>query len=107
MHGRGFFLAIALVLGSTPMLASADEAAIERGRTLAGTCLGCHGVPSYTNVYPSYHVPKLGGQHADYIVAALKAYKFGERAHSTMQAHSVRLSEEQIQDIAAYFSSLK
>ena len=107
MYGRGFFLAVALVWGSTPILASADEATIERGRTLAGTCLGCHGVPSYTNVYPSYHVPKLGGQHAEYIVAALKAYKSGERAHSTMQAHSVRLSEEQIQDIAVYFSSLK
>ena len=107
MHGRGFFLVIALVLGSIPILASADEAAIERGRTLAVTCLGCHGVPSYTNVYPSYHVPKLGGQHADYIVAALKAYQSGERTHSTMQAHSVRLSEDQIQDIAAYFSSLK
>lgn len=107
MYGRGFFLAIALVLGLTPAPALADEVAIERGRTLAGTCLGCHGVPSYTNVYPSYHVPKLGGQHAEYIVAALKAYKSGERAHSTMRAHSVRLSEEQIQDIATYFSSLK
>ena len=107
MHGRGFFLAIALALGLTPILASADEAAIERGRALAETCLGCHGVPSYTNVYPSYRVPKLGGQHAEYIVAALKAYQSGERAHSTMQAHSVRLSEGQIQDIATYFSSLK
>lgn len=107
MRGRGFSFAASLVLGLTPALALADEAAIERGRTLAGTCLGCHGVPSYTNVYPSYHVPKLGGQHAEYIVAALKAYKSGERAHSTMRAHSVRLSEEQIQDIATYFSSLK
>ena len=107
MHGRGFFLAVALVLGLAPPLAFSDEAAIERGRTLAGTCLGCHGVPSYTNVYPSYHVPKLGGQHAEYIVAALKAYQSGERRHSTMQAHSVRLSEEQMRDIAAYFSSLK
>ncbi len=107
MHGRGYLLAASFVLGLTPALAAADEAAIERGRTLGGTCLGCHGVPSYTNVYPSYHVPKLGGQHAEYIVAALKAYQSGERKHSTMQAHSARLSEEQIRDIAAYFSSLK
>ena len=107
MHGRGYLLAASLVLGLTPALAAADEAAIERGRTLAGTCLGCHGVPSYTNVYPTYHVPKLGGQHAEYIVAALKAYQSGERSHATMRAHSVRLSEEQIRDIATYFSSLK
>ena len=105
MHGRRFFLATALVSGLTPIPASADEAAIERGRTLAGTCLGCHAVPSYTNVYPSYRVPKLGGQHAEYIVAALKAYQSGERSHATMRAHSVRLSEEQIRDIASYFSS--
>ena len=107
MHGRGYLLAASLVLGLTPALAAADEAAIERGRTLAGTCLGCHGVPSYTNVYPTFHVPKLGGQHTEYIVAALKAYKSGERKHPTMRAHSVRLSDEQIQDIATYFSSLK
>lgn len=107
MHRRGFLLAASLVLGLTPTLAAADEAAIERGRTLGGTCLGCHGVPSYTNVYPTYHVPKLGGQHAEYIVAALKAYQTGERSHATMRAHSVRLSEEQIRDIATYFSSLK
>lgn len=107
MHGRGFFLAIAFVLGLAPILVSADEVAIERGRTLAGTCLGCHGVPSYTNVYPTYHVPKLGGQHAEYIVVALKAYQSGERSHATMRAHSVRLSEDQIRDIATYFSSLK
>lgn len=107
MHGRGYLLAASLALGWTPALATADEAAIERGRTLAGTCLGCHGVPSYTNVYPTYHVPKLGGQHAEYIVAALKAYQSGERSHATMRAHSVRLSEEQIRDIATYFSSLE
>lgn len=107
MHGRGYLLAASFVLGLTPALATADEAVIERGRTLAGTCLGCHGVPSYTNVYPTYHVPKLGGQHAEYIAAALKAYQSGERKHPTMRAHSVRLSEEQIRDIATYFSSLK
>ena len=107
MHGRGYLLAASLVLGLTHALAAADEAAIERGRTLAGTCLGCHGVPSYTNVYPTYHVPKLGGQHAEYIVVALKAYQSGERKHPTMRAHSVRLSEEQIRDIATYFSSIK
>ena len=107
MHGRGFFLAIAFALGLIPALTSADDAAIERGRTLAGTCLGCHGVPSYTNVYPTYRVPKLGGQHAEYIVAALTAYQSGERAHGTMQAHAARLSEDQIRDIATYFNSIK
>jgi cytochrome c553 len=75
------------------------------GRTKAETCLGCHGVPSYTNVYPSYHVPKLAGQNADYIVQALKAYQNGQRTHSTMHANSSNLSEQDMADIAAYFNS--
>ena len=41
---------------------------------LSATCLGCHGVVSYKNIYPTYKVPKLGNQHKDYIVSALKAY---------------------------------
>ena len=106
MRDRDLFLAVILMLGMTPSLEASDSA-IERGRSLASTCLGCHGVPSYTNTYPTYRVPKLGGQHADYIALALNAYKSGERQHPTMRAHSLRLSETQIRDIATYFSSLK
>ncbi len=87
-----------------PMSHAGDAA---KGENKADTCLGCHGVPSYTNVYPSYHVPRLGGQHADYIVAALKAYQTGERSHSTMRAHAAGLSDEDMADIGAYFQSLQ
>ncbi len=80
---------------------------IEQGKLKSETCLGCHGVPSYTNVYPTYHVPKLGGQHADYIVTALKGYQSGERSHRTMQAQTSGMSEEDMADIAAYFQSLQ
>ena len=79
----------------------------EQGKLKAETCLGCHGVPSYTNVYPTYHVPRLGGQHADYIVAALKSYQAGERSHGTMQAQAAGLSEVDMVDIGAYFQSLQ
>src|SRR3978361_2063895 len=44
-----------------------------RGRAASNTCLGCHGVDGYRNAYPNYSVPKLSGQHPDYIVSALKA----------------------------------
>jgi cytochrome c553 len=77
------------------------------GKTKADTCLGCHGVQSYTNVYPTYNVPKLGGQHPDYIIAALKAYKAGERDHPTMQAQASTLSDQDMADVAAYFASIK
>jgi len=50
-----------------------------------------------------YHVPKLGGQKAAYIVAALKAYKKGERDHATMRAIAADLSDQDMEDIAAYY----
>ena len=78
----------------------------EAGRHKAGTCLGCHGVPSYANVYPSYHVPRLAGQHREYLVSALQAYRSGQRSHRTMIAQAKRLSDQDISDIAAYFSEL-
>jgi cytochrome c553 len=77
------------------------------GEAKAQTCLGCHGLPSYTNVYPTYHVPKLGGQHPEYLVSALKAYKNGDRAHATMQAQASSLSDQDMEDVAAYLSSKK
>ena len=49
------------------------EGDAERGEVLAYTCHGCHGIPNSKNAYPSYSVPKLGGQHAAYMVAALLA----------------------------------
>src|SRR5690606_41754331 len=76
-------LGAALLLGAGSVQAAGDPQA---GQVKAETCMGCHGVPGYRNAYPQYRVPKLGGQHADYIVSALQAYQRGERAHSTMHA---------------------
>lgn len=81
-------------------IAAGDAAA---GKIKAFTCMGCHGIPGYNNVYPTYHVPKLGGQHADYIVAALQAYKSGQRKHGTMHAQATTLSDQDMQDLAAFF----
>ncbi len=77
----------------------------KRGKALAEPCMGCHGIPSYTNAYPTYHVPKLAGQHAEYLVAALQAYKRGDRNHKTMQAQATSLSDQDMADIAAFFST--
>lgn len=83
-----------------PALAAGDA---EQGEVLAYTCLGCHGIPGYRNAYPSYRVPKIGGQKADYIETALKAYRAGDRDHLTMQANGSPLSDDDIADLAAYF----
>ncbi|MDH3712301.1 MAG: cytochrome c [Gammaproteobacteria bacterium] len=77
------------------------------GEHKAQTCMGCHGTPGYSNVYPSYHVPKLGGQHAEYIVAALKAYASKQRPHGTMHANAVSLNDQDMADIAAFFASFE
>ncbi|MFM1886530.1 MAG: hypothetical protein RL026_1687 [Pseudomonadota bacterium] len=84
--------------------ASVDAADAARGKTLAYTCLGCHGVEGYKNAFPVYRVPKLSGQHPEYIVQALKAYQSGERSHATMAAHAASLSDQDMQDMAAYLS---
>ena len=83
----------------------AEDLAI--GKAKSETCLGCHAIPGYNNVYPTYKVPKLAGQHADYIVSALKAYQNKERQHPTMHANSMGLSDQDMIDIAKYFESLK
>lgn len=85
-----------------PAHAAGDPAA---GKAKFETCTGCHSIPGYTNAYPTYRVPRLGGQHHDYIVSALKAYQSGERQHPTMHANSTSLSEQDIQNIAAYLAS--
>jgi len=79
---------------------------VEAGKIKSYTCTGCHGIPGYKNVYPTYHVPKIGGQNVAYLEASLKAYRDGERDHSTMVLQSESLSDQDIADIAAYFASL-
>jgi len=101
---RGLKLAV-LCLGALSTASASAAGDAEAGRTKAFTCMGCHGVPSYTNAYPTYHVPKLGGQHAQYLVGALAAYKSGQRSHATMQAQAASLSEQDMEDIAAYFAA--
>jgi cytochrome c553 len=96
-------LSIACALLASPAAAQGNA---ERGAKLAYTCQGCHGIEGYRNAYPSYRVPKLGGQKAAYLVAALQGYRDGSREHPTMQAQASSMSDEDMQDLAAYFSSV-
>lgn len=95
--------ALLAAMGASTVAVAGDA---EAGRQRAQTCLGCHGAPGMRNAYPGYRVPKLGGQHQEYLVAALKAYKDGQRSHPTMRAQAADLSDEDMADIAAFFSSL-
>lgn len=75
-----------------------------QGALVGYTCLGCHGIPNYKNAYPNYKVPKLYGQHAEYIVSALQSYRSGERSHGTMNANASVLTDQDMADVAAWLS---
>jgi cytochrome c553 len=94
-------LTLAGVLAPRASLAAGDA---QRGKQLGYTCLGCHGIENYKNVYPTYNVPKLVGQHPEYLIAALKGYRGKDRSHGTMYAQASSLSDKDIEDIAAYLS---
>ena len=98
---------VTLVFAATPALAQDAPVAgdAKRGAVLSDTCMGCHGIAGYRNAYPSFRVPKLGGQHPDYIVLALQGYKSETRAHKTMHAQAASLSDQDMKDIAAFFAS--
>lgn len=98
------FLSAACLLISFNTAHAAGD--IRAGAEKAYTCTGCHGIPGYNNVYPTYKVPKIGGQNYEYLVAALKAYRDGERDHPTMKLQAQSLSEQDIENVSAYFASL-
>lgn len=77
----------------------------EKGRQKVAMCQGCHGIPGWRTAYPEvYQVPKIGGQHAAYIVSALKEYKSGARSHPSMRAIAASLSDADMANLAAYYS---
>ena len=77
----------------------------EQGAKKVSLCAGCHSIPGYRSSVPEiYTVPMIGGQSAGYIVSALQDYKKGERKHPTMRSISGSLSEQDMADLAAYYS---
>lgn len=95
------FLSAALVaLVAVP--ASAQD--VKAGERNAAMCIGCHGIPGYQASFPEVHrVPMIAGQNAKYIIAALNAYKKGERRHPTMRAIAQGLTEQEMADLAAFY----
>ena len=100
-------LAVLLVAGLAAFASSAyakgDPA---QGRLEVYSCHGCHGIQGYRTEYPSYHVPRIAGQNEQYLIDALNEYRSGARKFPTMNAQASSLTEQQIENIAAYLSSL-
>jgi cytochrome c553 len=104
MTSRSALLALGLAIAAPVFTAPAQGADAKRGADLGYTCQGCHGIENYKNPFPIYNVPKLGGQHAAYLVAALKAYASQERGHPTMHAHAATMSATDMADVATYLA---
>jgi len=95
-----FLLALALA-GAAASVQAQDAAA---GANKAAQCAGCHGIPGYQSSFPEvYRVPKVAGQTAGYIVAALNAYKRGERKHPSMRGIAIPMSDQDMADLGAYY----
>lgn len=92
-------LALSLLLSAGAALAEGDAAA---GQAKSGTCVACHGVDG-NSVNPEW--PSLAGQHASYIVKQLKAFKGGERQNALMTPMAMPLSDQDMEDLAAYYAS--
>jgi cytochrome c553 len=106
---RSGWTVVALALGSlasttVPAQDQPLQGDAKHGKAISYTCLGCHGVEGYKNAYPMYSVPKLEGQHPEYLAAALQGYKGGDRSHLTMHSQASSLSDQDMADIAAYFA---
>jgi len=104
----GVLTVVALACASLASIAQAQNQPLQgdpkHGKAISYTCLGCHGIEGYKNAYPMYSVPKLEGQHPEYLIAALQEYRSGDRAHLTMHSQASTLSDQDIADIAAYFA---
>lgn len=105
---KKYIIFIAMSLFSAMVLA---QPAVANGDPVAGKvkalaiCSGCHGIPGTKTAFPEvYLVPKIGGQNAAYLVAALKAYRSGDRYNETMKGLASALKETEMADIAAYYS---
>lgn len=98
--------AIACSLAAALPLHAAEAGDPGAGKGKASMCIGCHGIGGYKTAFPEvYSVPKIGGQHAAYIVKALQEYKAGNRSHPSMRAIAAGLSDKDMADLAAYYAS--
>lgn len=93
-------LIVLALLAASPAFASGD---IDAGKDKATTCFACHGKDG-NSTDPQY--PRLAGQWQSYLLQALKEYKNGGRENPIMKGFAANLSEQDMQDLAAYFSSL-
>ena len=97
---------VAALVFAAPAMAVEGNANNAKGKI--SMCVGCHGIPGYKASFPSvYRVPMIAGQNGKYIESALLSYKKGDRKHPTMRSVAETLTDQDIADLAAYYSLAK
>lgn len=95
-------LASSMLLVFSGMAQAGDATAGEEKNSM---CIGCHGIDGYRTAFPTaYHVPKIGGQHEEYLVKSLEGYRDGTRSHPSMTGLAKSLSDQDIKDLAAFYA---
>lgn len=103
---RSLVAAATFSLAAVGAYAQGAAGDVDAGKKKAEMCIGCHGIPGYQNSFPEIHkVPMISGQSGPYIVAALKAYKSGERKHPSMRGIAGSLSDQDMADLAAFYAA--
>ena len=101
------FVALSLAAGLATSAQAQVKGNIEAGEGKVAMCIGCHGIMDYKTNFPEvYHVPKIAGQNAKYIETVLGEYKKGTRKHPSMRGIAGSLTEQDIADVAAYYTAL-
>jgi cytochrome c553 len=99
-----FALVVSLVSAASPAQDIKGDAKV--GQSINSMCIGCHGIKGYQASFPEvYKVPMISGQSAKYIESALHAYKKGDRKHPTMRGVAESMTDQNIADLAAYYSA--
>ncbi len=98
--------ALLVLAGTAHAVAAADIVGnAQAASAKVEMCIGCHGIPGYKATFPEvFPVPMIGGQSVKYIENALKAYQKGDRKHPTMKGIAGSLTDQDIADVAAYYS---
>jgi cytochrome c553 len=95
-------LSLVAIVGWSAPTAAAGSA--EAGQAKSAVCMACHGPDGNS---PSPEWPNLASQHSSYIVHQLQSFKAGARQNDLMSPMAMILSDEDMADLAAYFSSQK
>lgn len=99
-------IALVTLLGTLGLSLQASAQSAEAGEKKAAMCIGCHGIAGYQASFPEvYKVPMIAGQNAKYIISALTQYKKGDRKHPTMRGIAASLTDQDMADLAAFYSA--